>query len=247
MSLAVRIIPTILNRHSQMVKGKHFKADRIVGHAMQAAKVHAMRGVDELMILDITATKEGREPDYNAIEELSDKCFSSLTVGGGVKTVDHVRKLLKAGADKICIGKASQNSRMLEKLSDKFGSQCITVSIDFPIVGYDPSDSKLERIIYTQLWAAFIEARGAGEILLQSIERDGTMQGYDLDLIREVSEAVNIPVIASGGCGTPQHALEAIQAGASAVAIGAMFSFTDYTPRNTANYLSEHGVTVRLH
>jgi len=200
---------------------------------MQASKIHAMRGVDELLILDISATKEGREPDYNAIESLSENCFSPLTVGGGISSVEHVRKLLNAGADKVCI-RSAHNS--IKELSRQFGSQCITACIDVK-----PDDSNVAK------YACLLEEYGAGEILLQSVARDGTMEGYDLNLIFEVSHAVNIPVIASGGCGTPQHALEAIQAGASAVAIGAMFIFKDITPLSLSKYLHEKGVITRIH
>ena len=234
-SLAKRIIPSILHKQGALVKGKKFINDRVVGRALQSARIHALRSVDEIIVLDITATEEGREPDYQAVSELSEKCFSPLTVGGGVKTVEHVRKLLRAGADKVCIGTAHEN---IKELSDEFGSQCIAASLDAK-----PSHTYTD----ISLSVHYLEEQGAGEILLQSVNRDGTMEGYDLRLIREVSNAVNIPVIASGGCGTPEHAYEAIQAGASAVAIGAMFSFTDETPASVAKYLSDKGVTVRIH
>lgn len=235
--LAKRIIPTILSKNGQLVKGEGFKCDRVVGNALQAARIHAMRGVDEIMLLDVTATKEGREPDYEMVKRLSRDNFSPLTVGGGVKTKEHVRELLRAGADKVCIKSGYLwNPWLINELSDKFGSQCITVAIDACYA--NPSNFAMAA----KTWAG----RGAGEILLQFIERDGTMQGYDLDLIKRVSDAVNIPVIASGGCSGYEDAYEAIKAGASAVAVGALFIFTDCTPKGMAEYLHEKGIEVRL-
>jgi len=237
--LATRIIPTILMDKGQLVKGVGFKADRVVGNALQAARVHAMRGVDELVLLDVTATKEGREPDYEMVRKLSNGCFAPLTVGGGIKTEDHVRKLLRAGADKVCV-KTSwlEDMYSVKKLADQFGRQCITVSLDIRDSGYVRD--------YAHELAHAAEVTGAGEILLQSVERDGAMQGYDIDLIKVVSEAVSIPVIASGGCSGYEDMYNAIQAGASAVAAGALFQFTDNTPKGAAEYLSAKGVEVRL-
>jgi len=235
-SLATRIIPTILSKNGQLVKGEGFKCDRVVGNALQAARIHAMRGVDEIMLLDVTATKEGREPDYAMIRRLADGCFAPLTVGGGVTCVEHIRGLLSSGADKILIG--YDKAVMIDGFSQKFGRQCITVSID--------DKNITDNGVYFSVWCAKdAESRGAGEILIQSINRDGTMQGYDLDLIKQVSEAVSIPVIASGGCSGYEDAYNAIKAGASAVAVGALFLFTDSTPKGMAEYLKEKGVEVR--
>jgi len=250
--LATRIIPTILSKNGRLVKGEGFKCDRVVGNALQAARIHAMRGVDEIMLLDVTATKEGREPDYKMVKKLSDKNFSPLTVGGGIKTEEHVRKLLRAGADKICIGyhsypwigRKERDIREIRSLSDKFGRQCITISMDV-YGGNKLRDYRHQTVRFIDGWAERLEASGAGEILLQSVERDGTMKGYDLGLIKRVSEAVNIPVIASGGCSGYEDAFNAIQAGASAVAVGALFQFTEATPKGMAQYLKEKGVEVR--
>lgn len=230
--LAHRIIPTILSKNGQLVKGEGFKCDRVVGNALQAARIHAMRGVDELMILDVTATKEGREPDYEMVKRLSDGCFAPLTVGGGIKTEKHVRKLLRSGADKILIGYGK--SYLINPLSEKFGSQCVSVSIDV-----------FDNQMLAAACAKDAEVQGAGEILIQSIPRDGTMNGYDLGLIKQVSEAVSIPVIASGGCSGYEDMYQAIKAGASAVAAGALFAFTDATPKGAAEYLKGKGVEVR--
>lgn len=246
--LATRIIPTLLCRGSALFKGERFNAWRQVGHARQAVRIHQSRGVDELILLDIAATPEGRGPDISMIQELSDECFSPLTVGGGVRDVEDVRELLIAGADKVSIG---SHPEVIRPAAEKFGSQAIVASVDAikyadswlvrcnchtsTILGANPSD-----------WSRRLQDAGAGEILLTSIDREGTLQGYDIDLISTVASAVNIPVIAHGGCGTYEHMYEAIQAGASAVAAGAMFQFTDHTPKGAAQYLASKGVEVRL-
>lgn len=246
--LAHRIIPVLLKRGDTLVKGQRFQSWRSVGHVEQAARIHQAREVDELCILDIGATPEGRGPDFDAVARLTAHCFMPLTVGGGVRSVEHVRELLRAGADKVAICTAAfEVPDFIAECSDSFGCQCIVMSID--VMGgntvmtncgkrgynHDPA--------YTADWA---NRFGAGEILLTSIDREGTLQGYDLDLIRTVSKAVDVPVIANGGCGTYEHMAEAIRAGASAVAAGAMFQFTEATPRGAAEYLAKQGIEVRL-
>jgi len=230
MSLAVRIVPTILSKNGNLVKGIGFKADRIVGNALQASRIHAMRGVDELVILDVG---DG-EPDFEMIRKLTEDTFTPVTVGGGIKSVEDVQKLLNAGADKVCLNGYLRS--LVEYVSERFGSQCIMASMNcYP-------DYCLE---YRAALASHIARCGAGEILLQSVERDGTMQGYDLELIKAVSEAVSIPVIASGGCSGYNDMVEAVKAGASAVAVGALFLFTDNTPAGASKYLKEAGIEVR--
>lgn len=233
MSLAKRVIPTILSKRGMLVKGERFKADRIVGNALQAARIYAARGVDELVILDVTASKDGREPDYKMIEKLSEGCFAPLTVGGGVETEDHVRNLLRAGADKVLMG--FQKIDLVQALALKFGRQCIVVSID--VCGNHK---------FAVTCAKMAEKKGAGEILLQSHCRDGTMQGYDLELIRLVTRELNIPVIASGGCSGYNDMAMAIECGADAVAAGALFQYTDCTPKGAAEYLSNQGIEARV-
>lgn len=270
--LAKRIIPTMLVRGRQLVKGQRFDAWRSIGHAAQAARVHAMRGVDELCILDIMATKEGRGPDLDLVSELAESVFIPITVGGGVRTVDDIARLLQAGADKVCIGTwAIEEDGLMDAASDRFGAQALVLSIDYKRLAYSCCDDGHDTVMTRcgkQPWMSrvsgchdqgdltfeptlplkFAEAADgvAGEILLQSIDRDGTLTGYDLDLIRSVSDAVGIPVIASGGCGSPEHMHEALQAGADAVAAGAMFAFTDETPRSCAHYLQARGWPIRL-
>ena len=234
--LAKRIIPTMLVRGRTLVKGERFNSWRSIGHALQSAKIHAARGVDELCILDISATAEGRGPDLDLVRELSEGCFIPITVGGGVRTLEHIDQLLRAGADKVCIGVGYWNDpTLITKASERFGKQAIVASLD---VG--------PHMSCAQEYAFKLEMLGAGEILLQAMDRDGTLQGYDLDLIRAVSAAVSIPVIASGGCGSYEHMLEAFKAGADACAAGAMFAFTENTPRGAARFLKSQGLEVRL-
>lgn len=251
MGLAVRIIPTLLNRHGKLVKGRQFKADRVVGATLQAARIHQSRGVDELCILDIAATPEGRSPDFEMIEQLTAGCFMPISVGGGVKSVGDVQRLLRAGADKVVIGTWAWMSDVVRRAADMVGSQAVVVSVDVRggvkgKICVRSGASEMGAGPSVRQCAMNIESCGAGEILLTSIDREGTMQGYDLDLISTVARSVSIPVIAHGGCGTYEHMLQAIKAGASAVAAGAMFQFTDQTPKGAAQYLAAQGIEVRL-
>jgi cyclase len=242
--LARRVIPTLLVCNGRLVKDRRFAGKRIVGHPLQAAKIHQARGVDELCVLDIGATPSGRGPDFRMVEALTECCFMPLTVGGGVRSIEDVRDLLNAGADKVAICTAVD---VVSECAAKFGNQAIVAVVD-SLQGevavrcgkeiYSPS--------HVPSWAMTLEAHGAGEILLQSIDRDGTMEGYDLDLIRAVSRSVGIPVIASGGCRDYTDMAAAINAGASAVAAGALFQFTDATPKEAARYLAERGYEMRV-
>lgn len=247
MSLAIRIIPQLLCRGRQLIKGTQYNSWRSVGVAAQAVRIHQMRGVDELLLLDISATPAGRGPNIDLVHELSEVLFSPISVGGGVKTIGDVGRLLRNGADKIVICSAAyEDPNLITKCADKYGSQAIVVSIDVSDglvmshcgtqeINLDPVDTAL-------MW----ESCGAGELIINSIDREGMMNGYDLDLIKAISEEVAIPVIASGGCGLYQHMEHAVKAGASAVSSGAMFQFTDNTPKGAANYLHECGIEVRL-
>ncbi len=250
--LKTRIMPTLLHKDVGLVKGKRFDSWRQVGSAMQAIKVYNMREVDELVFLDISATPGRREPDYDLIDILADECFMPLAVGGGVRTADHIRRLLSVGADKVCINSAAvENLELIEEVSRQFGSQCITISIDAQVdsngryevvtcCGKNPT--KLNPVDH----AKNVEARGAGEILLTSIDRDGTMSGYDLELTSQVSDVVSIPVIASGGAGQYKHMLEALTVGgASAVAAASIFQFTEQTPLEAKRFLHANGIPVR--
>lgn len=250
--LKTRVIPTLLYKNFGLVKGVSFDSRRAVGSPMQAIKVYEMRGVDELVFVDVVATIHGRPPDLELIDELADECFMPLTVGGGVTTVEDVGALLRVGADKVCIGTAAIDTpEVVEAAAQRFGSQSIVVAVDarrdpfgraevWTRSGTAPSGRDAVEVAHD------LERRGAGEILLTSIDRDGTMDGYDLDLIASVTQAVSVPVIASGGAGNYDHLLAAIRSGgASAVAAASMFHFTEQTPIAAKEYLGAHGVPVR--
>ena len=248
-----RVMPTLLFKEVGLVKGIGYDSWRRVGAAMQAVKVYNMRQVDELVFLDIAATPSGERPDFHQIDELADECFMPMTVGGGIRSVEDIRELLWVGADKVAINTAAvEDPGLIGRGAEQFGSQCITVSIDVR----RHKDGSAEVVTHcgqkpTGLdpvaWAREAEACGAGEILLGSVDRDGTMQGYDIETIRSISESVGIPVIASGGAGTYEHMAEALeQGGADAVAAASIFHFTELTPKGAKQHLARHGLQVRL-
>lgn len=251
--LKTRVIPTLLYKDDSLVKGVAFDSWRTIGSAMQAVKVYNMRGVDELVFLDVAASAEGRVVDFSLIDEIADECFMPLTVGGGVRSTNNVRELLKVGADKVSINTAAVlNPKLISEAAKVFGSQCVVVSIDskkhtsgdyevFIKAGKAPTGINPVDL------AKKAESLGAGEILLTSIERDGTMQGYDLELIKKVTEAVSIPVIASGGAGSYEDMEKAIKhSGASAVAASSIFQFTHSTPLEAKTYLKSKNINVRI-
>ena len=245
--LSVRIIPVMLVRGESLVKGRCFDSWRTVGIAAQAARLHASRQVDELCILDVSATNECRPPCFGLVDRLSENCFSPISVGGGIRTVEDVRNLLSAGADKAIIGTAAhENPRLLSEITNKVGSQAICVAIDVKAGTVWTHSGTKNTGIDPLTYAVLAEKNGAGEILLTSIDLDGTMKGYDLDLIGKISHALHIPVIASGGGGTYEDFHKAILAGADAVAGGAIFQFSDCTPKGAAEYLQRKGIEVRL-
>lgn len=250
--LKTRVIPTLLWKDFGLVKGIGFDSWRRVGTVLPAIKVYNTREVDELILVDITATMEEREPDYESVTEFSAECFVPLTVGGGIRSMQHITKLLRAGADKISINSAAyDHPELIREASSRFGAQCIVASIDarrLPDGSLQCHSSSKPVDRHPAAWAAELEKLGAGEILITSIERDGTMQGYDLDLIREVAAAVKIPVIASGGAGSYEHMLQAVRdGGASAVAAASIFHFTQQTPLEAKYHLAAHGVPMRWH
>jgi len=247
-----RIIPTLLWKNVGLVKGRGFDSRRRVGTILPAVNVYNLRQVDELILVDITATAESRDPDYATVEEISRECFVPLTVGGGIRTLDHIRELLRHGADKVCINSAAyRDPELIRQAADRFGSQCILASIDYRTTSQGPrcfrscgtEDTGRDPVS----WARELEASGAGEILLTSIERDGTMEGYDTATLAQVSAAVRIPVIASGGCGCYAHMAQALEEGhASAVAAASIFHFTQQTPQEAKHFLRSRGLPVRL-
>lgn len=248
--LKTRIIPTLLWKDVGLVKGVGFDSWRRVGSVLPAIKVYNTRQVDELIVVDIMAGKEGREPDFDTVSDFSAECFVPLTVGGGITSIEHIKKMLRAGADKVALNSfLYKNPEIITQAADKFGSQCIVASIDAKKVGDTYECYSSCGVVATGRnvveWAQELEARGAGEVLITSIENDGTMQGYDLDLIRNVSAAINIPVIASGGAGGYQHMHDALISGASAVAAASIFHFTEQTPMEAKSFLKSKGIPVR--
>ncbi len=251
--LKTRVLPTLLFKDVGLVKGVGFDSWRRVGAAMQAVKVYNMREVDELVFFDITATPDRRRPDFYQIEDLAAECFMPMTVGGGVRTLDDIRDLLMAGADKVAINTAAVDSpKVIAQGAEQFGVQCIVVGIDVRRVG----DGQWEVMTHcgkqpTGLdpvaHARRMEAMGAGEIILTSVDRDGTMSGYDVEITRLVSEAVRIPVVASGGAGNYGHMATVLkETKASAVAAASIYHFTEQTPREAKLYLRDQGIQVRL-
>ncbi|MEM9543295.1 MAG: glycosyl amidation-associated protein WbuZ [Cyanobacteria bacterium P01_E01_bin.42] len=251
--LKVRIIPTLLFKNFGLVKGVRFDSWRRVGSAMQSVKVYNLREVDELIFLDISATGEERPPDFETVDEIADECFMPLTVGGGIRNIADIRKLLAVGADKVSLNTAAVlEPEIIREAAREFGSQCVVASIDvkqmpngsyevFTHAGTQPTGK------HPATWAREVEALGAGEILLTAIDRDGTMAGYDLELIQAVTQAISIPAIASGGAGNYEHFLEAFRdGGASAVAAASIYHFTEQTPLEAKRFLQERGIHVRL-
>jgi cyclase len=250
--LKVRVIPTLLWKGFGLVKGIGFDSWRRVGPVLPAVKVYNTREVDELILVDITASPSASVPDFESIADFSNECFVPLTAGGGVTHIDQIRKLLRSGADKISINTAAYaKPALVREAANHFGSQCIVASIDarrrddgryecFSLCGTVATGKEPSE------WARQLEDLGAGEILITSVERDGLMQGYDLELIERVVKSVNVPVIASGGAGSYEHMRLAVQeAGASAVAAASIFHFTEQTPAEAKKYLAAAGVPVR--
>jgi cyclase len=251
--LKTRIIPTLLFKEVGLVKGVGFDSGRRVGAALQSIRVYNLREVDELIFLDIGATPSNARPNFSEIDELADNCFMPMTVGGGVKTIEDIRDLLAVGADKVAINSAAvETPDLIRDGASEFGAQCIVVSIDVR----RKANSQPEVVTHCGRvatgrhpveWARSVEALGAGEILLTSVERDGTMAGYDVDLVRDVAAAVNVPVIASGGCGNYRDMADVLVATrAAALAAASIFHFTEQTPREAKSYLAGRGFRVRL-
>lgn len=250
--LKVRVIPTLLWKNFGLVKGVGFDSWRRVGPVLPAIKVYNARDVDELILVDIMASQEDNDPDHDSVNDFSEECAVPLTVGGGITSLDQIVSLLYAGADKIAINTAAySNIALIEAAANRFGAQCIVASIDtrrFEDGRYGCFSHS--ATVYTGRepveWAKELSDRGAGEILLTSIDRDGTMLGYDLDLIEMVSSAVDIPLIASGGAGNYQHMVDVVkQAGASAVAAASIFHFTEQTPAGAKSAMQAAGIPVR--
>jgi cyclase len=275
--LAKRIIPCLDVKDGRVVKGVNFVNLRDAGDPVEVASAYEIEGADELTFLDITASHEKRDIMLDVVARTAEKVFMPLTVGGGVRTLDDIRNLLKAGADKVAINTAAvKDPDFVQRAAKRFGSQCIVVAIDakavqstissythpewaseHPELLLEQPDSTSAWEVYThggrnrtgidvQRWAQKMDSYGAGEILLTSMDRDGTKVGYDIELNKTVSESVTIPVIASGGAGTLEHLYEGIVKGkASAVLAASIFHFKEFTIQETKTYLQSKGVMIR--
>jgi cyclase len=249
--LAKRIIPCLDVNQGRVVKGVKFISLRDAGDPVEAAQAYNDAGADELVFLDITASHEQRPIILDVVERTAAKAFMPLTVGGGLRTVEDIRALLNAGADKVSINtSAVDRPGFIDEASARFGNQCIVVAIDakrhsgsWQVFTHGGRTATGKDAI---AWAREAERRGAGEILLTSMDRDGTKSGYDVELTRTVSQAVAIPVIASGGAGTLEHFAEALTAGRADAALAAsLFHFGELTISDVKQYLTSAGVTVR--
>lgn len=250
--LAKRIIPCLDIKDGRVVKGINFVKLRDAGDPVENAQFYEKEGADELIFLDITASSEERKIILKVVKGCAEKVFMPFTVGGGIRSLEDIRSLLKAGADKVSINTAAvKNPSLIKKASQKFGNQCIVVAIDAR-----KKENSWEVYIYggrtpTGLdalkWAKKVERLGAGEILLTSMDKDGTEDGYDIKLTKSISEAVNIPVIASGGAGNPEHLYQVFTLGEADAALAAsIFHYRKYSVKRVKEYLKKRGINVRV-
>ena len=250
--LAKRIIPCLDVRNGRVVKGINFVGIKDVGDPVECAAMYDKQGADEIVFLDITATHEGRGTIVDVVRRTAKQVFVPLTVGGGIRTVEDFREILRAGADKVSVNSAAvKNPDLIREAAEQFGSQCVVVAIDakridgsFHVVVHGGRiDTGLDAIE----WAKQAEALGAGEILLTSMDTDGTKNGFDLELLNAVTEVVNIPVIASGGCGRLEHFSEVFEkSGADAALAASLFHYRELTVRQVKAHLRESGIPVRM-
>ena len=253
MSLAVRVIPCLDVDNGRVVKGVNFVDLRDAGDPVELARAYGQAGADELIFLDITASSSGRETTYDMVRRAADEIFIPLTVGGGIRTVDDVDQLLRCGADKVGINTAAlSNPDLLNDASLRFGNQCIVLSVDVRRAPGTPSGFEATTHGGRQssgrdaiAWIREAVDRGAGEILLNSMDADGTKQGYDLELIEAVREVVAVPLIASGGAGKVSDFVPAVNAGADAVLAASVFHFGQMSIADVKADLAQHGITVR--
>jgi cyclase len=246
-----RIIPCLDVKNGRVVKGINFVDLKDAGDPVEQAKIYSDGGADEICFLDITASNENRDTIYDVVKRTSKNCFVPLTVGGGVRSVEDINMLLNCGADKVSINTAAvQNSNVVEESSKKYGSQCIVVAIDakkngeiWEIFTHGGRNSTgINAIEY----AKKMENSGAGELLVTSMDRDGTQSGYDINLMKIISSKVNIPVIASGGVGKLDHLAEGIKSGASAVLAASIFHYGTYSVKQAKQYLASKDIPVRI-
>ena len=247
-----RIIPCLDVKNGRVVKGINFVDLKDAGDPVEQAKIYSDGGADEICFLDITASNENRSTIYEVVKKTSEKCFVPLTVGGGVRSIEDINKLLNCGADKVSINTAAvQNPKIVMESSLKFGSQCIVVAIDAKKEGNSwkifTHGGRNKTDIDAIKFAKQMEEYGAGELLVTSMDRDGTQKGYDIDLMKKISEMVNIPVIASGGVGNLDHLAEGITQGkANAVLAASIFHYGKYSIKEAKQYLDSKGIPVRI-
>ncbi len=256
MALAKRIIPCLDVDKGRVVKGVQFVGIRDAGDPVEVAKRYNEQGADEITFLDITASHEDRDTTVHTVEKIAAEVFIPLTVGGGIRALQDIRNMLNAGADKVSINSAAVNDPdFVKAAADRFGSQCIVVAIDAKKVSAEGEPNRWEIFthggrkptgINAVDWAVKMTKNGAGEILLTSMDRDGTKDGFDLGVTRAISEAVPVPVIASGGVGNLQHLVDGvIKGGADAVLAASIFHFAQYTVPEAKRYMAEKGIVVR--
>ena len=254
MTLAKRIIPCLDIDKGRVVKGVNFLNIRDAGDPIEIAKRYDDEGADEITMLDITASHETRDTTYKTVENIASQVFIPLTVGGGVRKIEDIKKLLRSGADKVSINTAAvENPDFVKEAADKFGSQCIVVAVDAKLK--EDSSSSWEVVTYggrnrtgidVQEWTTQVADYGAGEILLTSMDRDGTKEGFDNELVFQVSSSIDIPVIASGGVGNLQHLIDGIQiGGAEAVLAASIFHFSEFTIQEAKDAMKDSGIVVR--
>ncbi len=251
--LAKRIIPCLDVKNARVVKGEKFVNLKDAGCPVEQASFYADSGADEIVFLDITASHERRGAILDIIRQTADKVFIPFTVGGGIKNIEDIRTILRTGADKVSINTAAvENPSLVEESSQRFGNQCIVVAIDAKNVGKDKwqvytyGGRKATGLDVLE-WAKEVERLGAGEILLTSMDRDGTKEGYDIELTKLISRNVNIPLIASGGVGTVEHLYQGlVSAEADAVLAASIFHYGKYSVKEVKEYLKEKGVPVRI-
>ena len=257
MGLAKRIIPCLDVDNGRVVKGVNFVGIRDAGDPVEVARRYNEQGADEITFLDITASHEGRETTVHTVEQIAEQVFIPLTVGGGIRSVDDIRTMLNAGADKVSINTAAiHNPELVRQASQRFGAQCIVVAIDakraadvdgLPRWEIFTHGGRKPTGIDAVAWAVKMAELGAGEILLTSMDRDGTKNGFELGVTRAITDAVDIPVIASGGVGNLQHLVDGILlGGADAVLAASIFHFAEYTVPEAKAYMAERGIEVRL-
>ncbi|MEE2904519.1 MAG: imidazole glycerol phosphate synthase subunit HisF [Myxococcota bacterium] len=248
--LTVRIIPCLDCRDGRVVKGVKFQGLRDAGNPAELAQSYELQGADEIVLLDVSATPQGRANQTDTVKEVRNRLSIPLTVGGGVRKVEDAARLLGAGADKVGINTAAvDNPDLINEIAERFGCQCTVIAIDAAWTGGNWEVVTLSGKNRTGIdaieWAKETTRRGAGEILLTSWDRDGTRSGYDLNLLSAVSEAVNVPVIASGGADSPQHMVDALKSGAHAVLAASIFHDGDYTVSSVKDELTKHGIEIR--